>query len=249
MNSRLEGKTAVVTGGGQGIGESIVLALAGEGADVVINDLESNVENAKRTAKRAKKSGRKVMTLFGDVSKRNEVENMVQETLKEFKRIDILVNNSGIVRPALFKDMTENQWDDVMDVNLKGVFNCCRAVVGNMIENRSGRIIMISALGGRSGLIGHSQYCAAKAGGIGLTKSLAKELARYQILVNAVLPGYIETPIQKAPPKYREMIINECPLKRAGTPEEVAAVVVFLASPEASYITGSTIEVGGGLWL
>jgi 3-oxoacyl-[acyl-carrier protein] reductase len=249
MNSRLEGKTAVVTGGGQGIGEAIVRALAREGADVVINDLESNVENTKSTATKAKESGRKIITLFGDVSNHNEVETMVQEVLKEFKKIDILVNNSGIARPVLFKDMTENQWDEVMDVNLKGVFNCCRAVVGNMIENRSGRIIMISALGGRSGLIGHSQYCAAMAGGFGLTKSLAKELARYRILVNAVLPGYIETPIQKAPLKYRQMIINECPLKRAGKPEEVAAVVTFLASDEASYITGSTIEVGGGLWL
>jgi len=249
MNSRLEGKIALVTGGGQGIGESIVLALAREGADVVINDLKSNADNARRVAKKAKESGRKVITTFGDVSNSNEVERMVQEALSEFNKIDILVNNSGIVRPSFFKDMTEKQWDEVIDVNLKGVFYCCRAVVGNMIENGSGRIIMISALGAKSGLIGHSQYCAAKAGGIGLTKSLAKELARHQILVNAVLPGYIDTPIQKAPAKYREMIINECPLKRAGTPEEVAAVVAFLASPAASYITGSTIEVGGGLWL
>ncbi len=139
--------------------------MAKEGADIVINDRKSNVDNARRVAKKAKESGRKVMTTFGDVSRSNEVERMVREALSEFNKIDILVNNSGIVRPSFFKDMTEKQWDEVMDVNLKGVFYCCRAVVGNMIENGSGRIIMISALGAKSGLIGHSQYCAAKAGG------------------------------------------------------------------------------------
>jgi len=249
MNLKMEGKVALVTGGGQGIGQAIVLALAREGADVVINDIESNVENAKRVAGEVHSLGRKAIPLMADVAKMKEVENMVNEVLKEYARIDILVNNAGIARAVLFKDMTEEQWDNVTSVNLKGVFNCCHAVVGSMIQNKSGRIISISSLGGKSGTIGQANYCAAKAGIIGLTKTLAKELARYEILVNAVLPGYIETPIQTAPTKYREMVINECPLKRAGKPEEIAAVVAFLASPVASYITGATIEVGGGLWI
>jgi len=246
---KLYGKVALVTGGGQGIGESIVLALAREGADIIINDIESNIDNANRIAGEVNNFGQKAVAVMADVAKSDEVEKMVCMGLQEFKKIDILVNNAGISRPAILDKMTDAQWDEVLNVNLKGVFNCCRAAIANMIENKWGRIITISSLGAKSGTIGLSAYCASKAGCIGLTKSLAKELARHQILVNAVLPGYIETAIQKAPAKYRESVINECPLKRAGTPEEVAAVVAFLASPDASYITGATIEVGGGLWL
>jgi len=246
---KLNGKVALVTGGGQGIGESIVMALAKEGADIIINDIESNIDNANRVAGEVNTLGQKAVAVMADVAKSDEVLKMVHSGLQEFKKIDILVNNAGISRPAILCKMTDAEWDEVLSVNLKGVFNCCRAVIANMIENKWGRIVTISSLGAKSGTIGLSAYSASKAGCIGLTKSLAKELARHQILVNAVLPGYIETSIQKAPAKYREMVINECPLKRAGKPEEVAAVVAFLASPDASYITGAAIEVGGGLWL
>ena len=246
---KLKGKVALVTGGGQGIGESIVMALAREGADIIINDIESNIDNANRVAGEVNTLGQKAVPVMANVAKSDEVLKMVHSGLQEFKKIDILVNNAGISRPAILGKMTDAEWDEVLNVNLKGVFNCCRAVIANMIENQWGRIVTISSLGAKSGTIGLSAYSASKAGCIGLTKSLAKELARHQILVNAVLPGYIETSIQKAPAKYREMVINECPLKRAGKPEEVAAVVAFLASPDASYITGAAIEVGGGLWL
>jgi 3-oxoacyl-[acyl-carrier protein] reductase len=246
---KLYDKVALVTGGGQGIGESIVMALAKEGADIIINDIESNIDKANRVAGEVNKLGQKAVAVVADVAKSDEVAKMVHSGLREFKKIDILVNNAGISRPAILGKMTDAQWDEVLNVNLKGVFNCCRAVIANMIENKWGRIVTISSLGAKSGTIGLSAYSASKAGCIGLTKSLAKELARHQILVNAVLPGYIETSIQKAPAKYRETVINECPLKRAGKPEEVAAVVAFLASPDASYITGAAIEVGGGLWL
>lgn len=244
---KLEGKVALVTGGGQGIGEAIVMALAKESASVIVNDI--NTENANRVAKRVRDLGQKAIAIIANVASSNEVEKMIEKSLKEFKKIDILVNNAGIVHPCLFQNITEEEWDNVINVDLKGVFNCCRSVVGSMIRHKSGRIITISSLGGKSGTWGHAPYCAAKAGCIGLTKTLAKELARYQILVNVVLPGYVETPIQVADAKYREMVINECPLKRAGTPEEVAVVVAFLASPDSSYITGGVIEIGGGLWM
>ena len=242
---RLKDKKAIVTGAGQGIGRSIALKLAQEGADVVI--AEMNPDTGTQTAKEVQAMGRKALSVFLDVANQKQVQAMVDQVLKAWKRIDILVNNAGFDRPGNLLKVREEDWDAVMGVHLKGTLNCIQAVAPHMIENGYGRIINLSSVWGKRGAVSEICYSTAKAGIIGLTKSVARELGRHQINVNAVLPGLILTPtIAKMAEKYQNMIIENTPLKRVGKPEEVANVAAFLASDEASFVTGAMIEVSGG---
>jgi 3-oxoacyl-[acyl-carrier protein] reductase len=242
---RLKDKKAIVTGAGQGIGKSIALKMAQEGVDVVI--AEWNPDTGNQAKKEVEALGRNALFMIVDVAKPKQVQKMVAETLKAWGRIDILVNNAGFDRGATLLKVKEEDWDAVLGVHLKGTMNCIQAIAPHMIENRYGKIINISSIFGKSGGIAAISYSAAKAGIIGLTKSVARELGRYQINVNVVLPGLILTPtIAKMAEKYRNMIIERTPLGRIGQPEEIANVVAFLASDEASFMTGATVEVSGG---
>jgi len=234
-----------VTGAGQGIGRSIALKMAQEGADVVI--AEWNPETGNQTRKEVEAVGRKALFMKVDVASRIEVQNMVAEILRAWGRIDILVNNAGFDRGATLLKVKEEDWDAVLGVHLKGTMNCIQAVAPHMIEKQYGKIVNMSSIYGKSGGVAAVSYSAAKAGIIGLTKSVARELGGYLINVNVVLPGLILTPtIAKMAEKYRNMIIERTPLGRIGKPEEVANVVAFLASDEASFVTGAAIEVSGG---
>jgi 3-oxoacyl-[acyl-carrier protein] reductase len=242
---RLKGKKAIVTGAGQGIGRSIALKLAHEGADVVI--AEMNPDTGARTAKEVEAMGRKFLFHLVDVANPKQVQNLVNQVLNTWKRIDILVNNAGFDRPGNLLKVKEEDWDAVLGVHLKGTLNCIQAVVPHMIENGYGKIVNLSSVWGKRGALSEISYSTAKAGIIGLTKSVARELGRYQINVNVVLPGFILTPtVSKMAEKYRILIIENTPFKRAGQPEEVANVVAFLVSDEASFMTGAAVEVSGG---
>jgi 3-oxoacyl-[acyl-carrier protein] reductase len=242
---RLKDRKAVVTGAGQGIGRSIALKMAQEGADVVIAEINSSTGN--QTKEEVEAMGRKGLFFSADVANQNQVNDMVKEVLRRWERIDILVNNAGFDRGATLLKVKKEDWDAVLGVHLKGTMNCIQAVVSHLIENRYGKIVNISSIYGKSGGIATISYSSAKAGIIGLTKSVARELGRYQINVNVVLPGLILTPtIAKMAEKYKNMIIDQTPLGRIGNPEEVANVVAFLASDEASFMTGASVEVSGG---
>jgi len=242
---RLNGRKAIITGAGQGIGRSIALKMAHEGADVVI--VEVNPDTGTQTTKAVEALGRKALSISVDVANQKQVQGMVDQVLKAWKRIDILVNNAGFDRPGNLLKVREEDWDAVMGVHLKGTLNCIQAVAPYMIENSYGKIVNLSSVWGKRGAVSEISYSSAKAGIIGLTKSVARELGRYQINVNAILPGLILTPtIAKMAEKYQNMIIENTPLKRMGKPEEVANVVAFLASDEASFMTGAMVEVSGG---
>ena len=242
---RLKDKKAIVTGAGQGIGRSITLKLAQEGADVVI--AESNPDTGTRTVKEVEAQGRKALFISVDVANQKQVQAMVEQVLKAWKGIDILVNNAGFDRPGHLLKVKEEDWDAVLGVHLKGTLNCIQAVAPHMIEKGYGKIVNLSSVWGKRGAVSEISYSSAKAGIIGLTKSVARELGRYQINVNAILPGLILTPtIAKMAEKYQNMIIENTPLRRIGQPEEVANVVAFLVSDEASFVTGAMVEVSGG---
>jgi 3-oxoacyl-[acyl-carrier protein] reductase len=245
---KLKGKVALVTGAAQGIGKAIALLLARNGADMVVSDI--NLEKAEETAKEIRAIGPKAMAIKVDVANLSDVERMVTGILEKLAKIDILVNNAGITRDKLILRMTEEDWDVVLGVNLKGTFNCTKAVVRHMAKQRSGKIVNIASVVGEMGNAGQANYSASKAGVIGLTKTIAREYAQRGINVNAIAPGYIETPMTEAlPEKAKEELKKLIPMERLGKPEDVAEAVLFLVSEESSYVTGQVLNVNGGIYM
>ena len=244
----LAGKVAIVTGGGRGIGLAIARALADDGASVVVSGRDAARLDA--AVKELEALGGATLAIAADAAKREDVDRLVEATRERFGRIDVAVNNAGITRDQLLVRMKDDDWDQVLDTNLRGVFLMTRAVGKVMMRQKSGRIINIASTAGAMGNPGQVNYSAAKAGVIGLTKAAARELAHWNILVNAVAPGLIETDMAAAiPAEAREAMLQQVPLKRIGQGREVAEVVRFLAGEGASYITGQTIHVKGGLYV
>ncbi|HJV44126.1 MAG TPA: 3-oxoacyl-[acyl-carrier-protein] reductase [Bacillota bacterium] len=245
----LNGKVAIVTGASRGIGRAIALSLASAGADVLVNYAGSEAA-AREVAEEIEKMGRKAFLFQADVSNSEQVGQLVEKALEISGRIDILVNNAGITRDNLLMRMKDDEWDQVINTNLKGVYNCIKAVTRPMMKQRSGRIINISSVVGSVGNPGQANYVAAKAGVIGLTKSVAREMASRGITVNAVAPGFIETDMTaKLGADIQSNLLGQIPLQRLGQPDDIANIVRFLASEEASYITGQTIHVDGGMYM
>lgn len=243
----LEGRVAIVTGAARGIGFSIADLLSRQGANIVIADM--NYEMAQAAAQTIEgKSSRRTLALPVNVADGESVKNMVDRVISEYGRVDILVNNAGITRDTLIMRMEESDWDIVINVNLKGAFNCSKAVIRQMMKQRYGRIINISSVSGQAGQVGQTNYSASKAGLIGFTKALAREVASRQITVNAVAPGFIPTTLTNdLSADLKEMILKATPAGRMGKPEEIASAVAFLASEEAAYITGQVLAVDGGM--
>ncbi|MBS4189189.1 3-oxoacyl-[acyl-carrier-protein] reductase [Bacillus sp. FJAT-49705] len=244
---KLEGKIALITGASRGIGREIALELARQGADVVVN-YSGSEERANHVVAEIKEMGRNAIAVQCDVSNSDSVATMVKETIDTFGKLDILVNNAGITKDNLLMRMKEDEWDDVININLKGVFLCTKAVTRQMMKQRSGRIINISSIVGVSGNPGQANYVAAKSGVIGLTKTSAKELSSRGITVNAVAPGFITTDMtDKLNEEVKEQMLKQIPLSRFGEPADIANVVVFLASDDSRYMTGQTLHVDGGM--
>ncbi|MEM1515672.1 MAG: SDR family oxidoreductase [Candidatus Bathyarchaeia archaeon] len=214
-------------------------------------NVSKNIEEMNKVVEEISALGRRTIGVVADVSKYSEAKRLIRETIRNFGKVDILVNNAGIARSAMCYKITEEEWNTVINLNLTGTMNCIRAVAPHMMERRYGRIINISSISGEMGLMGNINYAASKAGILAITKTAAKELAKYGILVNAVCPGFIETTITEwlKEPRFTEIWLPRIPLERLGRPEEVAAVVVFLASDKCNYMTGSVIYVDGGLAL
>jgi len=243
---RFQSKVAVVTGSASGIGKAILTKLVQEGAKGIIWDVQTQL--AQQTAQNLLDSGYQAEFIEGvDVRNLSSVEAGVQKVLEKYGRIDILVNNAGIIRDASLRKMTAENWQAVLDVNLTGVFNCTKAVSSTMVEQRYGKIISMSSIVGFTGNFGQSNYVAAKSAIIGLTKTWAKELGKYQINVNAIAPGAIDTPMfASVPPEHQKTFLDKVPLGRIGKPEDIANLCAFLASDESSFITGQTIIIDGG---
>ncbi|WP_285766566.1 3-oxoacyl-[acyl-carrier-protein] reductase [Peribacillus sp. SI8-4] len=243
----LKGKKALVTGASRGIGREVALELALQGADVAINYSGSEAK-ANEVVDEIKALGREAFAIQCDVANGESVTNMVKEVVERFGRVDILVNNAGITRDNLLMRMKEDEWDAVINTNLKGVFLCTKAVTRQMMKQRSGRIINMASIVGVSGNAGQANYVAAKAGVIGLTKTTAKELASRGITVNAIAPGFISTDMTgELPEDVQKAMLDQIPLSRFGDPKEVASVVSFLASDASKYMTGQTLHVDGGM--
>jgi len=243
----LQGKVAIVTGARQGIGEGVALSMARAGADLML--VSRSISRNDSVVQAILDTGRRVEVMQVDVSNREQVQQMVERTLSVFGRVDILFNNAGISKPAMLWKMTEDQWDQVINVNLKGTFNCMQAVAKTMMEQKSGAIINITSSAGLLGTVGQVNYTAAKGGVYALTKSAAKELARYGITVNTVAP-MAETEMTKTiatDPKFRDKYLERIPMGRFAQPDEIGPAVVFLASDEARYITGQTLCIDGGM--
>ncbi|PLR84179.1 beta-ketoacyl-ACP reductase [Bacillus canaveralius] len=244
---KLEGKAALVTGASRGIGREIALELARQGASVAVNYSGSEAR-ANEVVDEIRALGREAFAVQADVANSDSVAAMVKETFEKFGKLDILVNNAGITRDNLLMRMKEEEWDDVINTNLKGVFLCTKAVTRQMMKQRSGRIINISSIVGVSGNAGQANYVAAKAGVIGLTKTTAKELASRGILVNAVAPGFISTDMtDKLSEEVKAEMLKQIPLARLGEPGDIARVAAFLASDDCGYMTGQTLHVDGGM--
>ena len=246
-NKRFEGKVAIVTGSGQGMGKAIALALASEGASVVVNDIR--VEMAQQVAEEIVTSDGRAIAVNTDVSDKAQVEEMIVKTLKEFDSVDILVNNAGLLYSTPVDEISEDEWDRVLKVNLKSVFLCSLAVLPAMKAKKAGKIVNMSSSAGRStSELGGAHYTTSKAGMLGFSRHLAREMASYGINVNAVCPGLIHTPMisSDACKGKLDHFLGQIPMNRLGSPAEAADLVLFLASDEASYITGATIDINGG---
>jgi len=248
----LEGKVALVTGGASGIGHATAVAFADSGAAVAIN-YHRNESGAELLRKQITENGGRAITIQADVTKANEIDSLVKQATNQLGPVDILVNNAGsLIERLKILDITEERWDQVMDLNLKSAFLCSKAVIPSMIERKTGTIINLSSIAGRNGgALGSMHYATAKGGIITFTKGLAKELAPYNIRVNAVSPGVIDTPYheQFSTPEMMKNYVNAIPLGRVGKADEVAKVIAFLASDAASYLAGETIEINGGMYM
>jgi 3-oxoacyl-[acyl-carrier protein] reductase len=242
----LSGKTALVTGAGRGIGRAIALALANAGADIGVNSYSE--KNTRQTAEEIRALGRRAVELPANVADAQSVKTMVAACLEQLGSIDILINNAGITRDGLLMRMKDEEWDEVLDVNLKSAFLCCREVARPMMKARSGKIINITSVVGLMGNAGQANYASSKAGLIGLTKSLAREFASRNVNVNAIAPGFIDTDMTAVLPESEKVKLTErIPLQRLGTPQQIADAVLFLASPLSDYVTGQVLTVDGGL--
>ncbi|PNQ81310.1 3-oxoacyl-[acyl-carrier-protein] reductase [Paenibacillus sp. F4] len=249
MSKPLSGKTALVTGASRGIGRSIALALAEAGANVAVNYAGSEAA-ATEVAEQIRAKGVEAITVQANVGRADEADQLIKDVIGAWGKIDILVNNAGITRDNLIMRMKEEEFDQVIETNLKGVFNCLKAATRPMMKQRSGRIINISSVVGVLGNAGQANYVAAKAGVIGLTKSSARELASRGVTVNCVAPGFIDTEMtQVLADDLRDNMLSGIPLARLGRPEEIADVVLFLASDASSYMTGQTLHVDGGMYM
>ena len=247
---RFKDKVVLITGSSRGAGKAIALAFAEEGADVVINYVKSK-DLAEKVVDEIKKiGGNNALAVQADVSDSKQVENMIQTVLKKFGKIDILVNNAGNFKNSLVRKMGKDVWDDVIAVNLNGVFNCTKSVLEHMRERKSGKIINITSVQGQTGVIGASNYAAAKAGIIGFTKSTAKEVARSGVTVNAISFGFLETGmLLRLTPEMQADILSRIPVGRFGDPANAAKPILFLASEDSDYITGQVINVNGGYYM
>jgi len=246
---KLKNRVAIVTGSGRGIGRSIALELAREGAKVVVSDLDLGV--CEGVCEEIRYLGSEALAVECDVSKKNDVDAMVEETIQEFQKIDVLVNNAGVFLLKPFIELTEKDWDFILDVNLKGVFLCTSAVAKHMVGQKSGKVISVSSIAGSVGFLNASAYCASKAGIINLTRELALELSPHGINVNAIAPGVIATKMTEellGDEGTRNVLLAGTPLGRVGRPEEIGRAAVFLASGDSDFVTGHTLVVDGG-WL
>ena len=243
----MKDKVVLVTGSAQGIGRAIALRFAKGGAKIALNDIEAQKENLEKVKKEIEELGSEAKYYIANVANYEEVEKMIKEIENDFGKLDVLVNNAGIIKDRTLAKMTLDEWKSVIDVNLNGVFNCTKAALPLIVANQ-GSIISISSVVAFEGNFGQTNYASAKAGIIGFTKSLAKELGRFGVRVNAVCPGFIETKmVESVPENIKQMVKQLTALGRFGKPEEVANLVYFLATDEASFITGEAIKIDGGL--
>lgn len=247
MSSEFQNKIALITGAGQGMGKAVALTLAQQGAHIAINDIDP--ASAEKTAKELQKLGINAIAVPANVTDKIDVKHMIQQTINHFGRLDILINNAGILYPTKVIDIPEDEWDRVIDVNLKGTFLCSQAVLPTMQKNNWGRIVNFSSTAGKNiSTVGGAHYTAAKAGILGFTRHLAKEVAQHNITVNAVCPGLIDTDMVRntIDPNRQQAYANSFPISRLGKPEEVADLVAFLCSDKAAYITGASLDINGG---
>lgn len=248
MAKRLDGQTAIVTGAGRGIGRAIATELAATGANIVIN-YSTSADAANELAKEVREMGPQALVVHADITDFDQVTGMIKQAIDTFGKIDILVNNAGITRDKTLKNMSKQHWDEVIHVNLSGLFNCTQQVLPFMLDHKYGRIVNISSFVALAGNIGQSNYATSKAGIIGFTKSVALEVSRHGITANAVCPGFTETDmLMEVPDKIRERILEKIPMGRFGKPEEIASLVRFIVT-EGDYMTGQAISINGGVYV